>query len=92
MLSPYDGERVPAGVTLRLLAQVVDQAGMPITECWVRWLVDGEAVAQGLDTWVTAPGEGEHRITVLVRVDGHEIEEHRRIVCEPGPGSEQPLC
>ena len=33
-------------------------------------MLDGKEFARGLDAFVTAPGSGEHRLTLVVRGDG----------------------
>jgi hypothetical protein len=37
-----------------------------------RWMLDGESAAEGLDTFITAPPGGEHKLELLARAGGRE--------------------
>ena len=37
-------------------------------------MVDGVKVAEGIDTWMTAPVRGEHRCTLIVQYDCGRLE------------------
>jgi hypothetical protein len=89
ILHPEDGALLRAGSTMRAWASVTDSAGTPLEEAWCRWVLDGREVGQGIDEWLTAPGPGEHRLSLLVRAGGGgEAEETVRFTCLPGPDDE----
>jgi hypothetical protein len=49
-------------------------SGDPVDPDSARWLIDGEEVARGLDVFVTAPDEGEHRCALIAEADGQTTE------------------
>jgi hypothetical protein len=63
-----------AGATLRLWGVSTRKSGDPVDPESARWLIDGEEVARGLDVYVTALDEGEHRCTLIVEADGETAE------------------
>lgn len=91
ILHPEDDGVYAAGGTLRVWAAVTDQAGEPIDDAWCRWVLDGKEVAQGRDEWLTAPAAGRHKLTLVARAGGKEVERHVAFDCVPGPGS-APAC
>lgn len=59
ILAPRDGETLVAGNPMRLWGSV---SGADSTEVKARWLLDGRAIGQGPDLFVTAPEEGRHTL------------------------------
>jgi hypothetical protein len=74
ILNPREGSRMEAGGTLRLWGVSARSSGDPVDPDSARWLIDGEEVARGLDVFVTAPDEGEHRCALIVEADGQTTE------------------
>jgi hypothetical protein len=85
ILHPEDDAVLMAGGTTRVWASVTDSAGTPLGDAWCRWLLDGREVAQGTDDWIDAPAPGTHRLTLLVRAAGAEVERTVDFHCLPGP-------
>jgi hypothetical protein len=44
----------------------------PADRCY--WLIDEREAARGLDSWVEAPQEGEHRCTLIVEAPEGRVE------------------
>jgi hypothetical protein len=65
IMYPQDRTVVIAGHSCRLWAVITDCSGQAIDRMSCRWLIDGKEVAQGWDTWIVAPPEGEHRCTLI---------------------------
>jgi hypothetical protein len=78
ILSPSDGGAVMAQHPMRLWAAATDNAGTPLIEDALLWLIDGREVGRGADVWITAPAAGEHRATLLVRGEGDEVRQSAR--------------
>lgn len=83
ILHPEDGGLLSAEGTFQLSAAITDAAGQPIDDPWCRWLLDGHEVGQGLEAWTDNPGPGRHRLTLLARVSGHEVERSVSFRCLP---------
>ena len=76
ILNPRDGQTLMAGGTMRLLGTATSSGGKPISPKGACWLVDNDIVAEDvLDTFITAPGEGKHTLTLTVPGEGDEDEE-----------------
>jgi len=74
IMNPIAGLPVQADHPLRLWAAVSSRSGDPVEEATVTWLIDGENVGDAVDVWVTAPGPGDHRVTVEVRTQAGTVE------------------
>ena len=85
ILSPQDGESLAAGGALRLwAASAVD--GVTATAVGkAQWLMDGEPVAEGLDTFLLAPRPGEHTLELKVTAAGLEGTASHRVVIVESP-------
>jgi hypothetical protein len=70
ILSPRDGQTFVTGSPMRLWGSVVTGDAKDAPPKNSRWLLDGEAVAEGLDAFITAPEAGEHRLTLVVESGG----------------------
>lgn len=67
ILSPRDGEMVVRGGSVRLWGAAMQQDGTPLGDGdTVVWLLDGDEVQRGLDTWLDAPAPGVHTLEVKV--------------------------
>jgi hypothetical protein len=90
ILHPEDGALITAGGILRAWASVTDADGTPPSEpVACRWLLDGREVATETDAWLEAPAPGDHRLTLIVRGKGGEVERSVTFTCRPGPGHER---
>lgn len=71
ILTPRDGQTLVAGSPMRLWGAATE-AGEPEKrgDARVRWLLDGKAVAEGLDAFVTAPAPGKHRLELIAGENG----------------------
>jgi hypothetical protein len=69
ILSPRQGETLQAESPMRLWGAV--SAGQEDEDLEVRavWELDGQAVAEGLDAFIEAPHEGEHKLVLMVEVE-----------------------
>ena len=74
ILNPRDGSRMEVGSSLRLWGVVTRSSGEPVEPESARWLIDGEEVARGLDVFIAAPDEGQHRCTLIVETYGETAE------------------
>jgi hypothetical protein len=74
ILHPRDGSRMEAGSVLRLWGTGTNGSGRSAEPGFARWLIDGYEVARGLDVFVTAPGEGKHRCTLIIEA-GRDLAE-----------------
>lgn len=85
ILSPRDGQTLLTGSAMRLWGAASGADGEPLETREARWLVDNEAVAQGLDAFIAAPKPGQHKLTlrteagedslVFVTIEGEKEEE-----------------
>jgi hypothetical protein len=66
ILTPRDGQTLVAGQPMRLWGAA--QSDRPADEAELRavWILNGEEVAEGPDTFFTAPSAGEHKLTLQV--------------------------
>lgn len=78
ILTPRDGQTLVAGAPMRLAGAATLANGAAASGESARWLIDGKGAAEGLDTFVTAPAAGEHRLTLLVTDEGGRGEESIR--------------
>ena len=67
IMYPYDGSRLLGGQPMRLWGSLVANAQEISDRHEAVWLIDGSEVAQGLDTYVEVPREGEHEVRLIVR-------------------------
>jgi hypothetical protein len=74
VLHPLDHQTLPAGRTLRLHGLATSADGQPVSPERCRWLVDGDEAGRGLDLWAVAPGEGEHRVTLIAEDEAGQAE------------------
>jgi hypothetical protein len=80
ILGPREGQTIVAGGPMRLWGAVTTAAldSRPIK--LARWTLDGEQVGEGLDTFVTAPLAGTHRLELDVADAGSEARATRSFV------------
>jgi hypothetical protein len=74
ILSPRVGPPCFAGFPLRLWGAVTEDDGALADPEACSWRIDDRPAATGLDTWVTAPEPGDHRVTLTVRGRGGPAE------------------
>lgn len=74
ILSPRDGQTLPAGVPMRLWGATAAMDEEPTEDEPATWELDGREVATGLDAFVEAPEPGEHRATLRLRGRGRRAE------------------
>jgi len=67
ILTPSEGQVLVAGQSMRLWAMVTDPTGKALEVERALWKVDGKEAGVGLDVFVPAPPEGEHRLTLAVK-------------------------
>lgn len=65
ILHPVDGHTYASGQTLRLWGSVSGHESEATARQSAVWLLDGNEIARGLDTWITLE-PGEHKLTLLV--------------------------
>jgi len=75
ILTPRDGTTILVGRRFRLWGVATDTSGASVDPESVRWLIDGKELARGLDAFVTAPSEGQHRCTLIVDANGKTVEQ-----------------
>ena len=68
ILYPPDGQTVLAGTPIETHGNAVDQAGTPIEEERLSWLLDGEPVGRGRTCMLTLES-GEHELTLVAQAD-----------------------
>ncbi|MBL8623419.1 MAG: hypothetical protein JNK64_19050 [Myxococcales bacterium] len=68
IVHPADGARVVAGQPLRLWGAVVTPGSRGARDDEARWLVDGAAVAEGVEHWLRDLPAGAH--TIELQLDG----------------------
>lgn len=66
VLFPADGQRVPAGVEIEARGHAVDQAGAPLPDEQLEWLLDGESIGEGR-TAALHVKPGKHRLSLRDR-------------------------
>jgi hypothetical protein len=66
ILSPREGETLQAGAPMRLWAAVSTGHEEEDPEVKAVWEMDGQGVAEGLDAFVEAPPEGDHKLMLVV--------------------------
>ncbi len=74
ILYPRKDAMVQAGSTLRLWGDAAFSSNKPDKSNSARWLIDGKEVAHGLDAFITAPAQGQHRCTLIVTAGGKKVE------------------
>jgi hypothetical protein len=74
ILRPGDGQVLIAGQSMRLWAVVSTPAGEALDIKRAVWTVDGKEAGTGLDVFVPAPPQGEHRLTLIVDTTGKQAE------------------
>jgi hypothetical protein len=74
ILTPRDGQVLIAGQTMRLWGVVSTPAGEAPDIKHAFWTVDGKEAGTGLDVFVPAPPQGEHRLTLTVDTTGKQAE------------------
>jgi hypothetical protein len=67
ILSPREGETLQAGSPMRLWAAASTGREDEELDISAGWELDGKQVANGLDAFIEAPEEGEHRLTLEVQ-------------------------
>jgi Peptidase M66 len=75
ILSPRENQAMLAGFPMRLYGAATLSNGELAPERNARWLMDGKAIAENLDAFITAPNAGEHRLTLIVSAKGEETEQ-----------------
>jgi hypothetical protein len=65
ILHPLNRQTLRAEHAVRLHGLATSGDGEPVAPKRCRWLLDGEDVGTGLDVWITAPAEGEHKVTLV---------------------------
>jgi hypothetical protein len=74
IMHPYDGDTLVEEQPLRLWVSASTCTAERVSDRACRWLIDGHEVAQGVEAWITTPGPGEHRCTVVVSDEDHRSE------------------
>lgn len=67
ILHPQPGDRIAAGVPMRLWAAVDLRTGQPITPDACQWTLDGTDVGNGTEAYVAAPKPGSHACAIRVK-------------------------
>jgi hypothetical protein len=75
ILNPQEDTTFRAGDLLRLWGMASYSYGKPIDRVSARWLIDGKEMAKGLDDFVMAPPQGQHRCTFIVEAEGKTVEQ-----------------
>jgi len=66
--SPRPDEPIRAGAEMRLWGSVIGANGDDLDEQYAMWILDGQEIAQGTDTYITAPDfEGVHSLILVGR-------------------------
>jgi len=66
IMHPVNGGVFFEGQPLRLWCAITTDTLQRIDQKRCRWLIDGNEMQTGIDGWITAPAEGEHKCTVTV--------------------------
>jgi hypothetical protein len=74
ILHPLDGDTLAEDQPMRLWGAITTDTVERVDLRACRWLIDGNEVERGVDGWITAPPEGEHRCTFVVEGDGGRAE------------------
>lgn len=74
IMHPYDGDTLVEDKPLRLWVSASTCTAKPVEDRACRWLIDGHEVAHGVEAWITTPGPGDHRCTVLVTDEDQRAE------------------
>ena len=72
ILAPRAGQTLVANAPMRLWGAATQAGLVSDAPVEARWMLDGESAAEGLDTFITAPPGGEHKLELLVHVGGRE--------------------
>ena len=74
ILHPQESSTLKTGIPMRLWATVNTSVNPEINLRNHIWKLDGEEVAQGIDTWIPAPKQGDHKCTFIVQYDDTQSE------------------
>lgn len=74
ILHPREGAVFIEGQHLRLWGAVTSYTASPIDQRKCRWIIDDHEVQIGIDGWISAPTEGEHRCTFYVEDNDRFVE------------------
>ena len=75
ILHPHPDQPVLEGLPLRLWAAVGLSTGEMPDSSLGEWLIDGQRVGSGLETWIAAPQAGRHRCTFIFEGPGGRVEQ-----------------
>lgn len=67
ILHPGPGDRIEAGLPMRLWAAVDQRTGQPVAPDACQWMLDGTDVGNGSEAYVAAPKPGAHVARLRVR-------------------------
>ena len=59
----------------------MDRSGRSAEPGFARWLIDGNEVARGFDVFVSLPGEGKHRCTLIVELGAESAQATNTFEC-----------
>lgn len=68
ILYPADGDTVLAGTAIEALGNAIDQAGAPIADERLEWLLDGERVSRGRTAALTLESR-DYELTLVARAE-----------------------
>lgn len=75
ILSPYEDQLLISGNIMRCRGVITSTTGEPVQVEEADWILDGESrVAAGLDAFIDAPPEGEHKLTLLIHFGKYSVE------------------
>jgi hypothetical protein len=74
ILTPHDGQTLLSDFPMRLWAAASSQHGTELNAQRIHWLLDGKMIAEDLDSFAIGPAPGQHRLTLVISLNEHEIE------------------
>jgi hypothetical protein len=91
ILHPADQQPIWAGGIVRLYGAMTSSRGASDEKARAVWRIDGESVAEDLDTFIDAPPPGEYRLELTVEdSDGRASQEVRLLVLGQGEDTRPP--